>query len=387
MTLPLFVLAGLSIIGGFDKAAFAGFIATALPGFQEGTGGITETCLERGRGPCLLMRPSWPLVLFQRNPALAAAMAENPAARVLHRFWFSDWGMDWLYDRLFVRPVVWIARVNKADLVDSIYDGLASLAVLCYRALSLTETGKLRWYAAWIAGGSAYLRRNRDVLMILLWLILVPLIAGVLAWAAARWSAPAARWIALIAVLTDFVLALSLWIGNSRAGLHTWFAQADWAWIPQFGIRFHLAADGLSLLLLMLTFFLGIVSVLASWTEITEATGFFHLNLLWILAGIAGVFLAVNLFLFYFAWELMLVPMYFLISIWGHENRVYAAVKFFLFTQLSGLLMLIAILALFFLASTMPPVSTLLSMRNCWARQCLRLPKCGSCSASSSRSP
>ena len=185
--------------------------------------------------------------------------------------------------------------------------------------------------------------------MILLWLILIPLIAGVLAWMVARWSASATRWIALIAVLIDFVLALSLWIGNFHAGLHTWFAQADWAWIPQFGIRFHLALDGLSLLLLMLTFFLGILSVLASWNEITEAVGFFHLNLLWILAGIAGVFLAVNLFLFYFAWELMLVPMYFLISIWGHENRVYAAVKFFLFTQLSGLLMLIAILALFFL--------------------------------------
>jgi NADH-quinone oxidoreductase subunit M len=185
--------------------------------------------------------------------------------------------------------------------------------------------------------------------MILLWLILIPLIAGVLAWTVARWSASATRWIALIAVLIDFVLALSLWIGNFHAGLHTWFAQADWAWIPQFGIRFHLALDGLSLLLLMLTFFLGILSVLASWNEITEAAGFFHLNLLWILAGIAGVFLAVNLFLFYFAWELMLVPMYFLISIWGHENRVYAAVKFFLFTQLSGLLMLIAILALFFL--------------------------------------
>ena len=95
--------------------------------------------------------------VYQRNPALAAAIAENPAGRVLHRFWFSDWGMDWLYDRLFVRPVVWIARVNKADVVDSIYDGLASLATLCYRALSLTETGKLRWYAAWIAGGSAHL--------------------------------------------------------------------------------------------------------------------------------------------------------------------------------------------------------------------------------------
>ena len=81
-------------------------------------------------------------------------MVENPAGRVLHRFWFSDWGMDWLYDRLFVRPVVWIARVNKADVVDSIYDGLASLATFCYRVLSLTETGKLRWYAAWIAGGT-----------------------------------------------------------------------------------------------------------------------------------------------------------------------------------------------------------------------------------------
>ena len=155
MTLPIFVLAGLSIVGGFDKAAFAGFIATALPGFQEGTGGITETLSSVVAALAFLCGLLGAWFVYQRNPALAAAIAENPAARVLHRFWFSDWGMDWLYDRLFVRPVVWIARVNKADVVDSIYDGLASLAILCYRALSLTETGKLRWYAAWIAGGSA----------------------------------------------------------------------------------------------------------------------------------------------------------------------------------------------------------------------------------------
>jgi len=185
--------------------------------------------------------------------------------------------------------------------------------------------------------------------MMLACLILIPLIAGALAWAAARWSASAARWIALLAMLADFALALSLWISNYHAGFATWYAQGDWPWITQFGIRFHLAIDGLSLLLLMLTFFLGALSVVVSWTEITDEVGFFHLNLLWILTGIAGVFLAVNLFLFYFAWELMLVPMYFLIAIWGHENRVYAAVKFFIFTQLSGLLMLIAILALFFL--------------------------------------
>jgi NADH-quinone oxidoreductase subunit M len=170
----------------------------------------------------------------------------------------------------------------------------------------------------------------------------------VLAWVAARVSPTLSRWIALLAVLADFLITLSLWTRNAGNPSSTWFEELDWPWVPDFGIHFHLALDGLSLLLLMLTFGLGIVSVVASWTEITDAVGFFHLNLLWILAGIAGVFLAVDLFLFYFAWELMLVPMYFLIAIWGHENRTYAAVKFFIFTQLSGLLMLIAILALYF---------------------------------------
>jgi NADH-quinone oxidoreductase subunit M len=185
--------------------------------------------------------------------------------------------------------------------------------------------------------------------MILVWLIAILLGAGVLSAIAARWSPAAARAIALVAVLADFVLALGLWIRNPGATPGSWIEQADWAWLPQFGIRFHVAVDGLSLLLLLLTFFLGAISVLASWTEITEGVGFFHLNLLWTLAGITGVFLAVDLFLFYFAWELMLVPMYFLIAVWGHENRVYASMKFFIFTQLGGLLMLVAILALYFL--------------------------------------
>jgi NADH-quinone oxidoreductase subunit M len=184
--------------------------------------------------------------------------------------------------------------------------------------------------------------------MILLWIIVVLVAAGVLAWAAAGVSPALCRWIALIAVLADFVITILLWVRNTESASNGWFKELDWDWIPQFGIHFHLALDGLSLLLLALTFGLGLVSVVASWTEITNAVGFFHLNLLWILAGIAGVFLAVDLFLFYFAWELMLVPMYFLIAIWGHENRTYAAVKFFIFTQISGLLMLVAILALYF---------------------------------------
>jgi NADH-quinone oxidoreductase subunit M len=188
--------------------------------------------------------------------------------------------------------------------------------------------------------------------MILIWLIAILLVAGVAAWIFARWTPPACRWIALGATVADFVITLVIWLRHygqlSLLAQGNWIEQLDWDWIPRFGIHFHLALDGLSLLLLMLTFFLGVVSVLVSWTEIQHGVGFFHLNLLWVLAGITGVFLALDLFLFYFAWELMLVPMYFLIALWGHERRQYASVKFFLFTQLSGLLMLIAILALYF---------------------------------------
>ena len=117
---------------------------------------------------------------------------------------------------------------------------------------------------------------------------------------------------------------------------------------PALGIRFLLAVDGLSLVLVLMTVFLGIMAVASAWSEIQHRTGFFYFNLLWVLAGITGVFLALDLFLFYFFWEMMLVPMYLIIAIWGHENRVYAAIKFFLFTQFSGLFMLLAILGLYF---------------------------------------
>ena len=127
-----------------------------------------------------------------------------------------------------------------------------------------------------------------------------------------------------------------------------WLIDIKLEWIPAFGISLHLALDGLSLVMLILTFFLGIISVIISWKEIDSKVGFFHFNLLLILAGISGVFLSLDLFLFYFFWELMLVPMYFLIGIWGHENRTAASNKFFLYTQASGLLMFISIIALYF---------------------------------------
>ena len=172
--------------------------------------------------------------------------------------------------------------------------------------------------------------------MTLLWLILWLLAGGVIAGFAERIHRNAPRWVTLAVIAVAFVLLWNIPVDTVQ--------QAPW--IPRFGISVILAMDGLSFALVALNLFLGIVAVVSSWSEIDRNQGFFQFNLLWTLAGVAGVFTALDLFLFFVFWEVMLVPMYFLIAIWGHEARAYAAMKFFLFTQISGLLMLFAILAL-----------------------------------------
>ena len=198
--------------------------------------------------------------------------------------------------------------------------------------------------------------------MILVWLILIPFIGGLLCWLGERsLGIGFPRYIALGTMLLVLFLSLWLWATGdySISGIGTGGADPQWVieyqaeWIPRFGISFHLGLDGLSLLLVVLTNVLGVMAVACSWKEIGKYVGFFHLNLLWNLAGVVAVFLALDLFLFFFFWEMMLVPMYFLIAIWGHDtpggrSRAYAATKFFIFTQASGLLMLLAILGLVF---------------------------------------
>ncbi|WP_341581570.1 NADH-quinone oxidoreductase subunit M [Marinobacter metalliresistant] len=194
--------------------------------------------------------------------------------------------------------------------------------------------------------------------MILFWLILIPFLGGLLCWQAERWGEQAPRWIALGTMLFVLVASIVLWAGGDfsalGAGERPWLLEWRIPWIPRFGIEVHLALDGLSLILIGLTGFLGTLAVLCSWKEIVERVGFFHLNLLFVLGGVVGVFLALDLFLFFLFWELMLVPMYFLIALWGHsgspgQTRIRAAIRFFIYTQASGLLMLVAILALVFL--------------------------------------
>ena len=175
--------------------------------------------------------------------------------------------------------------------------------------------------------------------MMLLGLILLLLAGGLVAALTERLHPNAPRWASLgvLAVAGLYLLAIPLG------------AQESLPWIPRFGISVLLAMDGLSFALVALTLFLGLVAVVSSWTEIEHSPGFFQFNLLWTLAGVVGVFTALDLFLFFVFWEVMLVPMYFLIAIWGHEARAYAAMKFFLFTQISGLLLLFAILTLVYL--------------------------------------
>ena len=180
--------------------------------------------------------------------------------------------------------------------------------------------------------------------MTLLYLILIPLLAGLVAWPAARVAPRAARGLCLAASLAQLVIAAILW--RQTPGPGQWIETLSLPWIPQLGVTFSLFLDGLSLLLILLTGLLGALAVLASWTAVRQNVGFFHFNLMATLAGVTGVFLARDLILFYVFWELMLVPLYLLIRIWGGDRRVYAATKFFLFTQAGGLLLLLGILAL-----------------------------------------
>ena len=178
--------------------------------------------------------------------------------------------------------------------------------------------------------------------MNILGLILVMLGAGVVAGLSEKVHPVAPKWISLATFIVTLAWVVAFIGGDAYANQYI-------PWIPRFGINIVLSMDGLSQLLVALTLFLGIVAVVSSWTEIKERPGFFQFNILWVMAGVVGVFTALDLFLFFFFWEVMLIPMYFLIAIWGHEDKAYASMKFFLFTQISGLLMLFAILALVYL--------------------------------------
>jgi NADH-quinone oxidoreductase subunit M len=156
----------------------------------------------------------------------------------------------------------------------------------------------------------------------------------------ARW----AKHVAFAASLVEFALSVPLWWTFAPDGGVQFFL--DVPWIPTWGIRYTVGVDGISLFMVLLTTFLVPLSVLGSYTYITTRERGFYALLLVLTSGMIGVFVALDLFLFYVMWEVMLIPMYFIIGVWGGERRLYAAIKFFVYTFFGSLLMLVAILAL-----------------------------------------
>ncbi|HKV49070.1 MAG TPA: NADH-quinone oxidoreductase subunit M [Candidatus Acidoferrales bacterium] len=159
------------------------------------------------------------------------------------------------------------------------------------------------------------------------------------------------RRIALAASLAEFVLSLFLLPKFNMSQVDYQFVE-NRAWIGQAMIHYHMGIDGISLFLILLTTFLTPLAILASWNSIHDRAKGFFISLLILETGMIGVFVSLDLFLFFVFWEVMLIPMYFIIGIWGHERRVYAAIKFILYTMFGSILMLVAILWLFNLTGT-----------------------------------
>jgi NADH-quinone oxidoreductase subunit M len=155
----------------------------------------------------------------------------------------------------------------------------------------------------------------------------------------------AIRTITLITFVVEFILSVGLW-WSFETGTADWQAYVDLPWIPDWGARFTVGIDGISLFMVLLTTLIMPLSVMGSWTSIRTKVRSYHALLLILTTGMIGVFVSLDLLLFYVMWEIMLVPMYFIIGIWGGERRIYASLKFFIYTMVGSFLMLIAILYL-----------------------------------------
>nr|MCS5598730.1 NADH-quinone oxidoreductase subunit M [Rhodospirillales bacterium] len=178
--------------------------------------------------------------------------------------------------------------------------------------------------------------------MFLTFLTFLPIVGALLLAFIPREEEGAIKQTALAFAVTDFVLSVFLWT-NFDSTTHEMQFEYSVPWISSWGINYHVGLDGISLLLYIMTTFLTVISIIASW-GITKNIREYMMAFLALSTGMLGVFVSLDMFLFYFFWEFQLVPMYIIIGVWGGPRRVYAAIKFFLFTAVGSLLMLVAII-------------------------------------------
>ncbi len=179
------------------------------------------------------------------------------------------------------------------------------------------------------------------------WIIFTPLIGAGLLLLLSRDNHKLIRSVALLTTLVDFGLTLWLYFRFDAAAVGYQFAKTPLPWIQFLNSSYYVGVDGLSLWLVLLTAFLGPLCILGSWGPIQKRVKEYHFSFLFLQTGMLGVFLSLDLVLFYVFWEVMLIPMYLLIGVWGGPNRIYAAFKFFLYTMVGSLLMLVAIIWLY----------------------------------------
>src|SRR5215204_2511627 len=166
------------------------------------------------------------------------------------------------------------------------------------------------------------------------------------------------KWVTLVFTIVNFLLSLVLVIGKSAPSASGFFFEENFPWIKAINSNFHLGVDGLSLWLVVLTTFIMPIAIVSTWHAVEKQTTGFYVFLLLLEAAMIGVFVSLDLLVFYLFFEASLVPMFFLIGIWGGQNRIYAAVKFFIFTMLGSLLMLVAIISLYYLHAEATGVGT-----------------------------
>src|SRR5258705_2974691 len=188
-------------------------------------------------------------------------------------------------------------------------------------------------------------------------ILFTPAIGALLILLINKQNESAIRWVANIAALLGFVVSVPLWFWFDPQAADFQFVERA-QWIPSVGAEYFLGVDGLSTLLVLLTTMMGFIAVLSSWTAITERLKEYYIFLLLLQTGMLGAFMALDFLLFFLFWEVMLVPMYFLIGIWGSANRLYSAIKFFLYTLVGSVVMLLGILALYFYNHTLTGVYT-----------------------------
>jgi NADH-quinone oxidoreductase subunit M len=194
--------------------------------------------------------------------------------------------------------------------------------------------------------------------------IFLPLIAFLVILVLPKESKDGIRAFSLVASTAVFLLSLGLigpyWFGSQGKFIF----ETDLPWIDSPAIRYHVAIDGISLWLVILTTLLTPICVLVSWRSVDKRVKEFFAFLLLLEFGLVGVFCALDFFLFFVFWEISLVPMYFLVGIWGHERRIYAAVKFFIYTMVGSMLMLVAIIYLYNQSGTFDYIKILAGLQN-----------------------